>query len=86
MLSPRSKIEKAGPPAALPPNFLISNGYTSTAWLKAKDAFDFLGVHFRLCPVRKKNSKLKQSCLIWPSERSMGRIKQRVREVVGAAL
>lgn len=54
-----------------------------TRLVKAKDGFDFLGVHFRLCPVSKKNSKLKQICLIWPSERSMGRIKQRVREVVG---
>jgi group II intron reverse transcriptase/maturase len=54
-----------------------------TRVVKAKDGFDFLGVHFRLCPVSKKNSKLKQICLIWPSERSMGRIKQRVREVVG---
>ena len=54
-----------------------------TRVVKAKDGFDFLGVHFRLCPVSKKNSKLKQSCRIWPSERSMGRIKQRVREVVG---
>jgi len=53
-----------------------------TRVVKAKDGFDFLGVHFRLCPVRKKNSKLKQFCAIWPSERSMGRIKQRVREVV----
>ena len=54
-----------------------------TRVVKAKDGFDFLGVHFRLCPVSKQNSKLKQTCLIWPSERSMGRIKQRVREVVG---
>jgi len=54
-----------------------------TRVVKAKDGFDFLCVHFRLCPVRKKESKLKQSCLIWPSECSMGRIKQRVREVVG---
>jgi group II intron reverse transcriptase/maturase len=54
-----------------------------TRVVKAKDGFDFLGVHFRLCPVSKKNSKLKQICLIWPSERSVGRIKQRVREVVG---
>jgi retron-type reverse transcriptase len=44
---------------------------------------DFLGVHFRLCPVRKKNSKLKQYCAVWPSDRSIGRIKQQIREVVG---
>jgi RNA-directed DNA polymerase len=54
-----------------------------TRVVKAKDGFDFLGVHFRLCPVRKKNAKLKQFCALWPSERSMGRIRQRVREVVG---
>jgi len=54
-----------------------------TRVVKAKDGFDFLGVHFRLCPVRKKNSKLKQFCAIWPSERSIGRIKRRVHEVVG---
>ncbi len=51
--------------------------------VKAKDGFDFIGVHFRLCPVRKKNAKLKHFCALWPSERSMGRIRQRVREVVG---
>lgn len=54
-----------------------------TSVVKAKDGFDFLGVHFRLCPVRKKNSKLKKYCAVWPSDRSIGRIKQRIREVVG---
>jgi hypothetical protein len=51
--------------------------------VKAKEGFDFLGVHFRLCPVRKKNSKLKQFRAIWPSDRSIVRIKQRISEVVG---
>ncbi len=54
-----------------------------TRVVEAKDGFDFLGVHFRLCPVRKKNAKLKQFCAVWPSERSMGRIRQRIREVIG---
>ena len=54
-----------------------------TSVVKAKEGFDFLGVHFRLCPVRKKNSKLKKYCAVWPSDRSIGRIKQRIREVVG---
>ena len=49
----------------------------------AKDGFDFLGVHFRLCRVRKRKSKLRYSCRIWPSDRSMERIKQRIREVIG---
>jgi hypothetical protein len=54
-----------------------------TSVVRAKDGFDFLGVHLRLCPVRKKNSKLKRYCAVWPSDRSIGRIKQRIREVAG---
>ena len=51
--------------------------------MHAKDGFDFLGVHFRLRAVRKRGSRLKYSCRRWPSERSMKRIKQRIREVIG---
>ena len=50
---------------------------------KAKDGFDFLGVHLRLCKVRKPKAKLKYSCRIWPSDCSMQRIRQKVREVIG---
>jgi len=31
----------------------------------------------------KKNAELKHFCAIWPSERSKGRIRQRIREAVG---
>ena len=54
-----------------------------TRLVKAREGFDFLGVHFRLCPVRKKNAKLKESCRLWPADRSIKRIRQRVKEVVG---
>jgi group II intron reverse transcriptase/maturase len=54
-----------------------------TRIVKAKHGFDFLGVHFRLCPTRRKNAKLKKSCTLWPSDRSIKRIKQRIREVIG---
>lgn len=54
-----------------------------TRIVKAIDGFDFLGVHFRLCKVRKANAKLKQSCRIWPSDRSMDSIKRRIKEVMG---
>ncbi len=50
---------------------------------KAKDGFDFLGVHLRLCRVRKPKAKRKYSCRIWPSDRSMQRIRQKVRDVIG---
>lgn len=49
----------------------------------AEKGFDFLGMHFRLCPVKKKRSRLTLSCRLWPSNKSMRRIKQRVRQVIG---
>jgi group II intron reverse transcriptase/maturase len=54
-----------------------------TRIVHAKEGFDFLGVHFRLRPVRKRGSRLKYSCRHWPSDRSMKRIKERIREVIG---
>jgi RNA-directed DNA polymerase len=54
-----------------------------TRIVQAADGFDFLGVHFRLRPVQKQGSRLKHSCRRWPSDRSMQRIKQRIREVIG---
>jgi RNA-directed DNA polymerase len=49
----------------------------------AARGFDFLGVHFRLCRVRKQGARLKQSCRIWPSDRSVARLKQKVKETIG---
>jgi group II intron reverse transcriptase/maturase len=49
----------------------------------AARGFDFLGVHFRLCRVRKRGAKLKHSCRIWPSNRSVARLKQKVNKTVG---
>jgi group II intron reverse transcriptase/maturase len=54
-----------------------------TRIVHAKDGFDFLGVHFRLRRVVKRRSRLKYSCRVWPSVRSMQRIKQRIHEVIG---
>lgn len=54
-----------------------------TRVVTADEGFDFLGVHFRLRPVRKQNPRIKFSCRIWPSERSVLRIKARVKEVIG---
>jgi group II intron reverse transcriptase/maturase len=54
-----------------------------TRIVHAKEGFDFLGVHFRLRPVKKRGSRLKYSCRLWPSDRSMTRMKQRIKEVIG---
>lgn len=49
----------------------------------AEKGFDFLSMHFRLCPVKKKRSRLTRSCRLWPSNKSMRRIRQKVRQVIG---
>jgi RNA-directed DNA polymerase len=54
-----------------------------TRVVHAKEGFDFLGVHFRLRPVRKQGSKLTYSCRRWPSDRSMTRVKTHIKEVIG---
>ena len=54
-----------------------------TRIVHAKKGFDFLGVHFRLCHTNRKSAKLKWYCSVWPSDRSMKRIKQRIRELIG---
>ena len=54
-----------------------------TRIVHARKGFDFLGIHFRLCRTSRKTAKLKWYCSIWPSDRSMERIKQRMRAVVG---
>jgi RNA-directed DNA polymerase len=53
-----------------------------TRVVRAVDGFDFLGVHFRLSSVQAGGQR-KQYCAIWPSDRSMKRIKSRVKEVIG---
>lgn len=54
-----------------------------TRIVEAKDGFDFLGVHFRVCDIKRRTAKLKKTCQLWPSDRSMGRIRQKVRDVIG---
>jgi len=54
-----------------------------TRVVEANQGFDFLGVHFRLCPTRSKKAKLKKFCALWPSDSSMKRIRQSIREVIG---
>ena len=58
---------------------------TKTKVVRAEDGFDFLGVHFRLCliPSSMKNAKLNNYCALWPADRSLKRIKERVRQVIG---
>jgi group II intron reverse transcriptase/maturase len=50
---------------------------------QAKDGFDFLGVHFETTRLTKKKSRVKVQCRLWPSDRSMKRIKQNIRDRIG---
>jgi len=54
-----------------------------TRIVRAEDGFDFLGVYFRLCATSRKDAKVKRFCSAWPSNRSMRRIKQRIRDMIG---
>ncbi len=54
-----------------------------TRLVKADEGFDFLGVHFRLCRVTTPGKKLKRVCRLWPSDRSLKRIREKVRRKIG---
>ena len=55
-----------------------------TRLVKAEDGFDFLGEHFRLRPIRNpKTARFDQHCRVWPSDRSMERIREKIRKTVG---
>jgi len=54
-----------------------------TRLVNASDGFDFLGVHFKLCPVTTPGKKLANVCRVWPSDQSMKRIREKVRKKIG---
>jgi group II intron reverse transcriptase/maturase len=50
-----------------------------TRVIKADDGFDFLGVHFCRRPTREKGHPYPYFCGTWPSDRSMERVRARIR-------
>jgi len=54
-----------------------------TRIVKARKGFDFLSAHFRVTPVLKRGSWLKESCKLWPSNEAIKRIKQKIRDRIG---
>jgi RNA-directed DNA polymerase len=52
-----------------------------TRVVDAKDGFDFLGMHFRLKPMR--SNPRRQFCYRWPSTKAMQGVRQKVRDAVG---
>ena len=54
-----------------------------TRIVSAKKGFNFLSAHFRVTPVLKRVSRLKESCKLWPSNEAIQRIKQKIRDRIG---
>jgi len=54
-----------------------------TRIVDVREGFDFLGMHIRLRPVKKRNSRLKESCRFWPSKKAIIRMKENVRKIIG---
>jgi group II intron reverse transcriptase/maturase len=54
-----------------------------TRVVKAEEGFDFLGVHFKLCAATTPGKKLRKVCRLWPSDRSLKRIREKVRRKIG---
>ena len=52
----------------------------------ARKGFDFLSVHFRVAPVRKRESKMKEVCVLWPSDKAISRARERVQRIIGRRL
>jgi hypothetical protein len=52
-----------------------------TRTVDAADGFDFLGMHFRLQPMRSNPKRL--FCYRWPSTKAMRTIRHKVRDAVG---
>jgi group II intron reverse transcriptase/maturase len=54
-----------------------------TRIVSARKGFDFLGARLRLSRVRKAGSRLRYSCRLWPSDKSMQRIREGIRTLIG---
>ena len=59
----------------------LSLNAEKTRIVDAKDGFDFLGMHFRLQPMRGNPRRL--FCYRWPATKAMQSVRQKVRDAVG---
>jgi RNA-directed DNA polymerase len=59
----------------------LSLNAEKTRMVDATDGFDFLGMHFRLQPMRSNPRRL--LCYRWPSTKAMRSVRQKVRDAVG---
>jgi RNA-directed DNA polymerase len=59
----------------------LSLNAEKTRIVDAKDGFDFLGMHFRLQPMR--SNPRRRFCYRWPSTKAMQSVRQKVRDAVG---
>jgi group II intron reverse transcriptase/maturase len=54
-----------------------------TRIVSADDGFDFLGIHLRRTPTKSAKAKMKYVTRLWPSDRSLQRVREKIKETFG---
>lgn len=54
-----------------------------TRIVSADEGFDFLGIHLRRTPTKAKNARMKHVTRLWPSDRSLQAVRQKIKETFG---
>jgi hypothetical protein len=54
-----------------------------TRIVSADDGFDFLGIHLRRTPTKSPQAKMKHVTRLWPSDRSLQRVREKIKETFG---
>jgi RNA-directed DNA polymerase len=54
-----------------------------TRIVSADDGFDFLGIHLRRTPTKSAKAKMKYVTRLWPSDRSLQRVREKIKATFG---
>ncbi len=54
-----------------------------TRIVSADEGFDFLGIHLRRTPTKSPRARMKHVTRLWPSDRSLQRVREKIKETFG---
>jgi RNA-directed DNA polymerase len=54
-----------------------------TRIVSAEKGFDFLGIHLRRTPTKSPKARMKHVTRLWPSDRSLQAVRQKIKETFG---